>query len=223
VRECIEALVRDTGYRPLAFKSAEAFLSWPRTCWPSCLVLDITLPGLSGLDLQQRIAREQAEMPVIFVTGHDHIPTTVRAMKAGAVEFLVKPFGELELLEAIRSALQLSHARYRTACETKMLEGRYEMLSGREKEVMELVVSGFINKKIGAILGISEITVKAHRGGVMRKMMARSLAELVNSSTKLNISRQLDRPTTASIIDFQSTEDLLCGSRTAPQRRDIEI
>lgn len=195
VRECLEALIYEAGWRPSAFASAEAFLSQPRRLCPSCLVLDVMLPGLSGLDLQQRIAGDRANIPIIFVTGSSDVPITVRAMKAGAMEFLTKPFSEEALLEAIRSALHRSEATQRAASEVTMLHERYASLSCRERQVMGLVVSGLMNKQVGGELGISEITVKAHRGRAMAKMKAGSLAELVNFAAKLDLPRgRLCRP-----------------------------
>jgi len=187
VRESLEGLICEAGWKPSVFASAREFLLQPRTLCPSCLVLDVALPDLNGLDLQQRIAGEGAEIPIIFITGYGDVPMTVRAMKAGAIEFLTKPFSDEVLLEAIRSALSRSQAAQGAASEMKTLQECYASLSGREREVMGLVVSGLMNKQVGGELGISEITVKAHRGRVMRKMKARSFADLVNIAAKLHI------------------------------------
>jgi Response regulator len=187
VRESLEALIRDAGWRPEIFASAQDFLSHPPVPCPNCLVLDVTLPDLNGLDLQQRIAAERPDMPIIFITGYGDVPMTVRAMKAGAVEFLTKPFGDEVLLEAIRSALGRSENTLDEASELRILQDRYATLSSREREVMALIVSGLMNKQVGGELGISEITVKAHRGRVMRKMQAGSFADLVNIAAKLRV------------------------------------
>jgi FixJ family two-component response regulator len=159
-----------------------------REACPCCLILDVTLPDLNGLDLQEQIAAERAEMPVIFITGYGDVPMTVRAMKAGAVEFLTKPFGDEALLSAIQGAIERSEIALSQAAEMQLLKDRYAALSSREREVFALVVAGRLNKQVGGTLGISEITVKAHRGRVMRKMEAGSLADLVNIATKLRIA-----------------------------------
>jgi FixJ family two-component response regulator len=189
VREALEALIRDAGWRPLVFAFSQQFLVHPHATAPSCLILDVTLQDLNGLDLQQQIAAERVDMPIIFVTGDGDIPMTVRAMKAGAVEFLTKPFGDEALLGAIQNALACSVTALGTAADLQALQSRYASLSGREREVMALVVTGLMNKQVGGELGISEITVKAHRGRVMRKMKVRSLADLVKVAAKLGISR----------------------------------
>ena len=189
VREALDALIREAGWRPLTFSSAREFLAQPHVPGPSCVVLDVTLPDLNGLDLQERIAGRNTEMPIIFITGYGSVPMTVRAMKAGAVEFLTKPFDDEVLLEAVRGALQRSVNALDAAADKQLLEHRYSTLSMRERQVMALVVSGLMNKQVGGKLGISEITVKAHRGRVMRKMNASSLAELVNIGTKLGLPR----------------------------------
>ncbi len=185
VRESLEALIRCEGWQPRTFASAQEFLDHPPAVVPSCLVLDISLPGLNGLDLQKRIVVERAEMPIIFITGHRDVPMTVQAMKAGAVEFLTKPFGDDVLLTAIRAALERSRIALSLELEMRTLRGCYASLSQRERQVMTLVVSGLLNKQIGGELGISEITVKAHRGKVMQKMKADSLADLVRMAARL--------------------------------------
>src|SRR5713101_4783856 len=164
VRESLELLICSEGWQPETFASAQEFLTRPRTLVPSCLVLDIALPGLNGLDLQKRVAVERTDMPIIFITGYGDVPMTVQAMKAGAVEFLTKPFGDDVLLSAIRHALDCSHSTLAHEAEIKALRDRHSSLSRSEREVMALVVSGLLNKQVGGELGISEITVKAHRG-----------------------------------------------------------
>ena len=185
VRESLELLIRTAGWRPEAFASAQEFLSRPRPSVPCCLVLDVRLPGLDGLELQRRLNRP--EMPVIFITGHGDVPMTVQAMKAGAVEFLTKPFKDDVLLEAIRDALERSRATIRVESELQALRSCYASLTAREREVMALVVLGLLNKQVGGELGISVITVKWHRGQVMRKMKADSLAELVTMAARLGL------------------------------------
>jgi FixJ family two-component response regulator len=185
VREALEGLIRTAGWEVRTFDSAEAFLCCPPAPGPNCLVLDVSLPDLSGLDLQSSIAGDRAEMPIIFITGYGDVPMTVRAMKAGAVEFLTKPFGEEELLGAIEAALDRSRETVDEQTALRALRERYDSLSRREREVMNLVVTGLLNKQVGGELGISEITVKAHRGRTMEKMRAASLADLVRMSARL--------------------------------------
>lgn len=188
VRESLELLIQTAGWRPEIFTSAREFLARPRILAPSCLVLDVNLPDLNGLDLQKRVAVERIDMPIIFITGYGDVPMTVQAMKAGAVEFLTKPFGDEVLLNAIRNALERSHALLEHEAEMRTLRDRHASLSRREREVMALVVSGLLNKQVGGELDISEITVKAHRGNVMRKMKAGSFADLVNMAARLGLS-----------------------------------
>jgi FixJ family two-component response regulator len=185
VRESLELLIRCEGWQPETFVSAQEFLDYPRVHIPNCLVLDVSLPGLNGLDLQRLVAGDRRDMPIIFITGHGDVPMTVQAMKAGAVEFLTKPFSDDVLLRAIRQALEHSRAALGHEAEMRVLRERYESLSQRERQVMALVVSGLLNKQVGGELGISEITVKAHRGKVMQKMKADSLADLVKMSARL--------------------------------------
>lgn len=193
VRESLESLIRCEGWQPETFASAQEFLARPRVVVPSCLILDVALPGLSGLDLQECIASERRDMPIIFITGHGDVPMTVRAMKAGAVEFLMKPFGDEALLSAIRHSIERSHLALRREAEVELLRDSYTSLTPREREVLVLVVSGLSNKQVGAELGISEITVKAHRGRVMQKMQADSLPSLVKISARLRLT-QLRKP-----------------------------
>ena len=188
VRESLEMLIRYAGWHPETFASATEFLARPRVLTPSCLVLDVSLPGLNGLELQKRVAAERSGVPIIFITGYGDIPMTVRAMKAGAVEFLTKPFDDAVLLNAIRQALERSRVALEQEAEIEALRVCQTSLTPREREVMELVVSGFLNKQVGSQLGISEITVKAHRGRMMRKMKADSLADLVTMAAKLHSS-----------------------------------
>jgi RNA polymerase sigma factor (sigma-70 family) len=188
VRESLEALIRHEGWQPQLFESANAFLSSPPVPGPGCLILDVNLPDLNGLDIQERIAADRAGVPIIFLTGYGDVPMTVRAMKAGAVEFLTKPFSDEALLEAIRQAIDRSKERLERSARTRMLQECLQTLSSREREVLELVVKGLLNKQVGAELGISEITVKTHRGKVMQKMRARSLADLVGIAAELGIA-----------------------------------
>jgi FixJ family two-component response regulator len=186
VRESLELLIKSAGWHPETFVSAQEFLSRPDPAVPCCLVLDMTLPGLSGLELQKQVAA-RTDMPIIFITGHGDVPMTVEAMKAGAVEFLTKPFNDEVLLNAISGALERSRLAGRRNAEMQTLRDCYESLTPREREVMALVVSGLLNKQVGGDLGISEITVKAHRGQVMRKMKAGSLPELVTMAANLGV------------------------------------
>jgi FixJ family two-component response regulator len=186
VRESLELLIRATGWRPETFASAQEFLSRPRATVPCCLVLDVMLPGLSGLELQEQLA-ERGAMPIIFITGHGDVPMSVQAMKAGAVEFLTKPFEDDVLLDAIRGAIEQSRAALRDEAQLRVLRDCYASLTPRERQVMELVVSGLLNKQVGGELGISEITVKSHRGQMMRKMKADSLPDLVTMATRLGL------------------------------------
>ena len=185
MREWLELLILSAGWQPETFASAEAFLGRSRIDGPSCLVLDVTLPNLNGLDLQKRIV-DRADMPIIFITGYGDVPTTVQAMKAGAVEFLTKPFGFDVLQNAISQAVERSRTSRAHEAELRVLRDCHASLTRREREIMALVVSGLLNKQIAAELGISEITVKAHRGRVMRKMRVASLADLVRAAAALD-------------------------------------
>ena len=193
MRESLELLIGHAGWRPVLFASAQEFLARAPAEVPSCLVLDVSLPGISGLDLQEQLTG-QAAMPIIFITGYGDVPMTVRAMKAGAVEFLTKPFNDEELLTAIRGALDHSRTALHHDAALRSLRDDYASLTPREREVMRLVISGLLNKQIGQTLGISEITVKAHRGQVMRKMHADSLPDLVTMATRLGLLPVDDEP-----------------------------
>ena len=188
VRESLELLIKFAGWQPETFSSAEEFLARPRSLTPSCLVLDVSLPDLNGLELQKLIAGDRSDMPIIFITGHGDVPMTVQAMKAGAIEFLMKPFDDEVLLSAIRNAIKRSAAVLDDQAELQTLRDSYESLTPREQEIMRLVVAGMLNKQIGMKLGISEITVKAHRGKAMQKMKAGSLADLVKIAVRLGLA-----------------------------------
>jgi FixJ family two-component response regulator len=193
VRKAVGSLIRLAGLTVQTFSSAQEFLAFSRPDVPSCLVLDVQLPGLSGLDLQQELAKTDVQIPIIFLTGHGDIPMTVRAMKAGALEFLTKPFDDQDLLEAIHEAIKRDRVARRERANMRMLYDRYSSLTPREQEVMKWVVSGLLNKQIAAELGISEIMIKVHRGQVMQKMQTESLADLVRMSEKLALPKPKNR------------------------------
>jgi FixJ family two-component response regulator len=187
IRESLASLIRWAGWKPETFSSAQEFLSWPREDRPSCLVLDVELPDLNGLDVQERVSTLRAETPIIFITGHGDIRMSVRAMKAGAAEFLTKPFERDVMLDALRRAIDRSRAALVEASELKKINDRYGSLTPRERQVLAWVVSGLLNKQIGAELGMTEATVKVHRGQVMQKMGADSLADLVRIAARLQV------------------------------------
>ncbi|WP_259666189.1 response regulator transcription factor [Rhizobium lentis] len=188
VRESLDALVQYAGWRCETFETAREFLLTPSASGPSCLLLDVGLPDLNGLELQERIGSDRSDMPIIFITGNCDIPVTVKAMKAGAIEFLVKPLSKEALLVAMRNAIARSAAQRDLNAAEAALRARYASLTSREREVMKLVTAGMLNKQVGGELGITEITVKAHRGRVMQKMQARSLADLVKMTWGLNLA-----------------------------------
>jgi FixJ family two-component response regulator len=193
IREAIKSLISLVGLRVETFGSAQEFLRTERPDLPGCVVLDVEMPGLSGLDLQRELAANGIELPIIFITGYGDIPMSVRAMKAGATEFLTKPFRDQDLLDAIQQALERDRATRRHSKEIAELRQRFDALTSREREVMSLVVGGWLNKQIGFELGISEITVKIHRGRVMNKMGAQSLAELVRMTERLELPTAKDQ------------------------------
>jgi FixJ family two-component response regulator len=193
VREALESLIIQAGWKPEVFVSAQEFLERPRVLVPSCLVLDVTLPGLNGLELQSLIAGDRIDMPIIFITGHADVPMTVKAMKAGAVEFLTKPVPEDILINAIDGAIARSRLTLEKGSDLQALRGRYAKLTPRERDVMSLVVRGLLNKQVAAELGVAEITVKAHRGQVMRKMNAASFADLVSMAAGLGLAAPTKR------------------------------
>ena len=188
MRRSLDTLLRSVGLDVRLFSSAQEFMPAKRPDLPGCIVLDVRLPGMSGLTFQEELAKTGIALPVIFITGHGDVPMTVRAMKAGAVEFLTKPFDDQVLLDAVHAAIERDRARRQQAAELASLKARYDELSGREKEVMKLVVEGRVNKQIAAALGLSVVTVKVHRGQVMRKMLAKSVAELVRMADRLGSS-----------------------------------
>ena len=187
VREGVSALLQSVGLKVVALSSTVEFLTHKRSEEPSCLILDVRLPGLSGLDFQAELAKAQNEIPIIFITGHGDIPMSVKAMKAGAIEFLTKPFREQDILDAVRVALERDRARHELQIQTQSLRSRYDALSDREQQVMRLVCAGLMNKQVAAEIGVSEVTVKVHRHNLMKKLDAGSLAELVRMADALRI------------------------------------
>ena len=209
VRESLELLFQSAGWRVEMFASARAFLARPRVLAPSCLVLDVALPDLNGLELQKCLVVDREDMPIIVVTGYGDVPTAVQAMKAGALEFLTKPLIPTELLDAVGRAFERSHTLLAEDAEMRLLRARHAALSRREREVMALIVNGRLNKQVAIELGISEVTVKAHRGGAMRKMEAQSLAALVIMAARLRSPRQARVPD--STVSCRLTEQLFAG------------
>ena len=209
VRQSLESLIDSAGWRSETFTTAMEFLAFPRPHAPGCLVLDVLLPDLNGLELQERITAERTDMPIVFITGFANVPMTVRAMKGGAVDFLTKPFRDDALLAAIASALDLSRAALDHEAELEAPRERHASLSRREREVMTLVIAGRLNKQIAGDLGISEITVKAHRGSMMRKMGVRSVPHLVNIAARLGIG-----------AEFTASAGSVRGERTLATRAD---
>jgi FixJ family two-component response regulator len=191
VREGVSALLQSVGLKVVALSSAAEFLTQKRSEGPSCLVLDVRLPGLSGLDFQAELTKTQSDIPIIFITGHGDIPMTVKAMKAGAVEFLTKPLREQDLLDAVRVGLERDGARREQQMQSLSLTSRYETLSDRERQVMSLVCAGLMNKQVAAEIGVAEVTVKAHRHNLMKKLNARSFVELVRMADTLRIRRRM--------------------------------
>ena len=189
VREGVSALLQSVGLKVVALSSTVEFLTHKRSEEPSCLILDVRLPGLSGLDFQAELAKAQSEIPIIFITGHGDIPMSVKAMKAGAIEFLTKPFREQDILDAVRVALEGDRARRELQMQTQSLRSRYDALSDRERQVMRLVCAGLMNKQVAAEIGVSEVTVKVHRHNLMKKLDAGSLADLVRMADALRIPR----------------------------------
>ena len=192
VRDALDGLIRSIGLKVLTYGSTQEFLKSERPDAPACLVLDVRLPGSSGLDFQRQLIQSGLELPIIFITGHGDIPMSVRAIKAGAVEFLTKPFRDQELLDAIQQGIERDRERRQSAAVISGLQERFKSLTAREREIMALVVTGRLNKQIAAELGVSEITVKVHRGQVMHKMRAKSLAELVRMADRLGVSATQD-------------------------------
>jgi RNA polymerase sigma factor (sigma-70 family) len=190
VREGLGALLQSVGLNVVVLRSPAEFLAYRRPEQPSCLILDVRLPGLGGLDFQSELARAQNDIPIIFITGHGDIPMTVKAMKAGAVEFLTKPLREQDLLDAVRVALERDHRRRERQMQVHSLQSRYEALSDRERQVMKLVCTGLMNKQVAAQLGVSEVTVKVHRHNLMKKLEARSVADLVRMADTLRLDGQ---------------------------------
>jgi len=209
VRESLELLIQSAGWRTETFTCAQEFLSRPKTNGPSCLILDISLPDVSGLDLQERVTADRLDMPIIFITGYADVSMSVRAMKAGAIEFLTKPFNDETVLSAIRHAIVRSSLVMAREAEIQVLRDRYASLSSRQREVMAMVIEGRLNKQISGELDISEITVKAHRGKMMRKMQARSLGDLINKVGKLRFASALQ----AEMIDRTSFDSSAGRSR----------